>query len=239
MAETTLPICGSPVLSSLSAEEILGYGVYQIATGQWAPGERLPSVRDAERKWAVERRVILRAYRELVRRGLVINRPRSGYYVTEGKVIRRMSRHRHELDRLFDRFAAEVATTKLSTVGAFHYFARLAAIRAETKPECAFVECSYSQAAGHAREIQARLGTACLPLVTHELEGQLSRIPHSVRTLLVSAFHISEFQQMQETAQQVAVVSVTVTLDPGLAGELPADCHTALVLETDAMECQN
>mgnify|MGYP000709281643 CR=1 FL=1 len=53
----------------------------EIASGALQPDERLPSVREASRKLALSEMTVLRAYHRLEARGLIVARPRSGYYV--------------------------------------------------------------------------------------------------------------------------------------------------------------
>ena len=52
-------------------ENVANHCAYEIATGRWPKGHRLPSVRDAERDWQVNRLTVLRAYQRLVEMGLV------------------------------------------------------------------------------------------------------------------------------------------------------------------------
>ena len=66
--------------------------LYRIATGKWPEGERLPSVREAERRWGVDRRTVLVAYHRLAEAGLVRRVDRSGFYVASGPELGRLSR---------------------------------------------------------------------------------------------------------------------------------------------------
>ncbi|WP_293393286.1 PLP-dependent aminotransferase family protein [Nevskia sp.] len=52
-----------------------------IASGALQPDERLPSVREASRKRALSEMTVLRAYHRLEASGLIVAKPRSGYYV--------------------------------------------------------------------------------------------------------------------------------------------------------------
>src|SRR5262245_59667018 len=67
-----------------TVEEIVNHGLYEIATGRWTAGTRLPSVRDAERRWGVNRLTVLRAYRRLAALGPAASEPRSRCRVTSG-----------------------------------------------------------------------------------------------------------------------------------------------------------
>ncbi|WP_077038314.1 PLP-dependent aminotransferase family protein, partial [Pelomonas sp. KK5] len=53
-----------------------------IAAGQLRPGERVPSVREASRRRGVSPSTVFEAYYLLEARGLLVARPRSGYYVS-------------------------------------------------------------------------------------------------------------------------------------------------------------
>ncbi|MEQ8766538.1 MAG: GntR family transcriptional regulator [Planctomycetota bacterium] len=214
------------------ADAVVSDCVYQIATGKWEPGERLPTVRVAERRWGVDRRTVMKAYAHLQARGLVVSRSRSGYFVRTGPTLERLARHRHELDSLYAKLSEEIVQeTGLAPAGVFRYFAELA----RREKSVAFAECSRTQAAGHAREVETRLGVGCLPLVTGDLD-RASRVPAGVRTLLVSTFHIGELAAALE-GSNIAIHAVPIAASPDL--ELPRSTKEAVVLEWDATEAKN
>lgn len=53
----------------------------EIREGLYAPGDRLPSVREAARRSAMSTSTVLEAYGQLLDRGLIESRPQSGFYV--------------------------------------------------------------------------------------------------------------------------------------------------------------
>jgi HAMP domain-containing protein len=55
-----------------------------IANGTLEPGVRLPSVRQASSSYRVSPSTVFQAYYTLERRGLIVARPRSGYFVASG-----------------------------------------------------------------------------------------------------------------------------------------------------------
>jgi DNA-binding transcriptional MocR family regulator len=55
----------------------------EIRQGLYAPGDRLPSVREAAGRLAVRTSTVLEAYGQLLDRGLVESRPQSGFYVRQ------------------------------------------------------------------------------------------------------------------------------------------------------------
>ena len=83
----------------------------RIASGSYAPGEKLPSVRDLAMEAGVNPNTMQRAYAELERRGLVFSERTSGRFVTkEENVLKKLN---EELARVwFEEFA-----TKLRKIG--------------------------------------------------------------------------------------------------------------------------
>jgi DNA-binding transcriptional MocR family regulator len=53
----------------------------EIREGVYAPGDRLPSVREAARRLSMSTSTVIEAYGQLLDRGLVESRPQSGFYV--------------------------------------------------------------------------------------------------------------------------------------------------------------
>lgn len=209
-------------------ERIVKHCLYEIATGSWAPGRRLPSLREARELWAVNHVTVLRAYRRLVDLGLVRNVPRSGFFIAENTDVSDLSRHRAELERAYDRLRGRILKQGMSIVGAFRYLAQLAEARAQEEPECAFVECTAFQARGHAREVRARLRVPCLPLTT----GQIGRVPRHVQTLITTTFHRHEVGPFAKPPA-LAVIDVPIELAPNLADRLPRRAREIVIIATD------
>jgi DNA-binding transcriptional regulator YhcF (GntR family) len=231
-----LPETPSPPLRRADAVET--HCLYAIATGRWPEGTRLPSVRAAERRFGVDRRTVMEAYGRLVEKGLAERRDRAGYYVRSGPALGRIARHRHELDRLFERAAGEIRRDLgLSPLGVFRYFAQLAGQRASEAPECAFVECTRAQASAHAAEVARRFELPCLPLSLAELDGRRARVPRSVRTLLVSAFHFADLQSLGD--DELTVTSVPIEVSPTLADPLRRPGARATVFDADEQEARD
>jgi DNA-binding transcriptional MocR family regulator len=55
----------------------------EIRAGLYAPGDRLPSVRESARRLSLSTSTVLEAYGQLLDRGLVESRPQSGFYVRD------------------------------------------------------------------------------------------------------------------------------------------------------------
>ncbi len=67
----------------------------QIARGQAAPGDRLPSVRELARELAINPNTVVRAYQALERDGVLVRRQGSGCFLTDqGLELARVERRR-------------------------------------------------------------------------------------------------------------------------------------------------
>jgi len=218
-----------------SVASLVARCIYEIATGVWAPGVRLPSVRQAELMWGLDRRAVMRAYQRLTELGLVEAVDRSGYYVARGEEHRRVSRHRHELENLYERLARQIVDeTDLSALGVFRYFAQYAEQKARLSPEVAFAECTAAQAEGHAREVMQRLGVPCLAMTTYDIDGRRARIPAHVRTLLVTGFHYGELKRLD--GADLHIVPVPIEVSPDLASRLRDPEADIVIVEYDRTE---
>jgi DNA-binding transcriptional regulator YhcF (GntR family) len=212
------------------ADRVFKHALYEIATGAWAPGTRLPSLREAHDRWGVNHLTVRAAYRRLEELGLVRSVPRSGYFVCAHDDLDRLGRHREELGRRFERIRRGLVADGLSVLGAFRWFARLAEAAARDRPECAFAECTRFQAEMHAREVSDRLEVPCLPVTTGGLRDG-ARLPKELRTILTTSYHR---QEVTEGAPDRRVHVVPIELSASLPEKLREANRPVLVLATDA-----
>lgn len=214
-------------------ETIVRHCVYMIATGKWLAGERLPSIRQCEQDWGVNRLTVQKAYKRLAEMGLAESRPRSGYYVAGGGTVERASEHRHELERLHDRVARLVRdSTDLSVLGVLRYLTRAEEIRRREEPECAFVECTVTQAEGHAAEIAGRLQMPVAALTTEQIGGRRTRLPRRIRRLLTSPFHLEELRPLADPPE-LTVTAVPIEVSPDISEQLADGAGELVLLESE------
>ena len=71
------------------------------------PDQKLPTIREAVERWQMDHRLVSKAYKRLERLGLVKSVPRSGYFVAVGTSHEIVSRHRFELQSMFERVSGE------------------------------------------------------------------------------------------------------------------------------------
>lgn len=205
---------------------------YMIAMGKWPPGSKLPPVRHLEAEWAVNRLTILKAYGMLASRGLVHHKPNGSFYVAEQSPKRDFGRDRIVLENLYEEVTRTVRSeTDLLPLGVLRMLAKMAESRMRENPEIAFVECSRSQAADHAREIMARLHVPVLPLSLDEIRGEKMRIPSQVTVVLTTTFHIDELASLRERGTQVAALPIEIS--PEVLAEVARREGEIIFLESD------
>lgn len=214
-------------------ENLIKNCIYLIATGKWLPGEKLPSIRQAEERWDANRITINKAYKKLEEGGYVTCRPKSGYYVSDHNVIRDKFRFQHELERLYNELKEKVVLeTGLSPLGVFRYLAEKSYIESRENPECAFVECTYIEALGHAGEIENRLVIPVLPVSLSHLEGKAKRFPESIRVVFTTVFHLDEMRQILK-GTELKLVPIAIEVAAEIQEEVKQLRGRALFLERE------
>jgi len=132
-------------------QSIVQHSIYEISTGKWPSGQKLPSVRKAEKLWGVNRLTVLGAYRELTKMGLVESKDRSGFFVSSNHDLSDSQNTQEILMALYDQVKRLIQSkTDLQTSYALKYLTDVAEKEARDNPELAFIECSQSQAQGEA-----------------------------------------------------------------------------------------
>ncbi len=220
-AQKNSPMSRNAARPSVSkSDQVVTDCLYQIATGSWKPGHHLPSLREATKTWGINGLTCLRAYRRLIALGLVVSRERGGYFVADSTSVTRLNQHQTDVQLLYRHFESAVRKqTCLPVLGAARAVAQLAEIRAEERPEVAFVECTRYQAEGHAREVSTRLHIPCIPLTTHDLAGKRDRLPPEIRFVLTTHFHGTELAILADPPR-LFVKAVPIEMSPVFVSSL-------------------
>lgn len=177
-------------------------------------GDRLPSVRTLARELSTDPRVILTAYRELERQGLVELRPRSGMYVAGPLTAARPRVRRREdwlVDLLLEGLASGVSLPRLCD--------RLPGCVGTVVLRAACVECNADQLASLTGELRADYGIESVAVDVGELRSSdLARDAVGAADLLVTTpFHV---QEVQAAARVLGKPWLTVSLRRDLFAEL-------------------
>lgn len=184
---------------------------YRIAMGNLEPGDRLPSLREGERRWGVSLHTVRRAYRALEDEGLVETRDRSGT---------RVSPHppQVEASRDGDRFASTVLRLARERFGwdVDRLLTRIEQQARETAPvddRVWVAECSDWLSARLARQISARWDVDARP-------WRLDDVGSAPPGLLVSTFYHHLDVTRRAGPRTTEPVFLTVELDPTYLNEV-------------------
>jgi GntR family transcriptional regulator len=86
----------------------------QIASGQLAVGDALPSVRQLAKDLVINPNTVAKAYAELQRDGLIESRQGRGVFVAKRRIIFTKTERTRRLDDAIERFAAEALSLDFS-----------------------------------------------------------------------------------------------------------------------------
>ena len=211
--------------------DIVQHCIYEIATGKWPQGTKIPSVREAEKLWCVHRLTVMGAYHELEKIGLISSKDRSGYYVAESTSAESSST---ELTGLYQKLERLVKKhTNFNPVYVFQLFSAMAVSNAKTAPAYAFLECTQQQAADHASEILQMFNIHVSPVCLPPSSEVPPAIPGSVQALLTTGFHIKEVKSLGKKLG-LEVANVPIEVDRTVLDKTPQDVKKAIVVELES-----
>lgn len=191
--------------------DIVQHCIYEIATGKWTALQKLPSVREAEILWGVNRLTVLAAYRELEKIGLVVAKDRSGYYVVDNGENDVFDTG---LNKLYGRLKDMITKhTDLNLAYAFRYFNAMAISESKANPTYAFLECTNHQAEDHTKEIFQKLNIFVHPICLNSNEMLSPEIPQSVEILMTTGFHLREVNLIGKKLKK-KVINIPIEIDP-------------------------
>jgi DNA-binding transcriptional regulator YhcF (GntR family) len=180
---------------------------YRIATGQLAPGASLPSLREGARAWGVNLHTIRHAYKTLAEQGYVTIKPPLGAVVARGQPRRPAAALGEFLDRTLEeaRDRHGLSPERLAAL--------IAGQQAEPSPEVSVVECSDTQCAELAEQIESRWRVRAAPwsLASHD------RLPPG--DVVATYFHYNDVRRLAP-ARLEAVRFLTIRPDDALAARV-------------------
>ena len=195
---------------------------YRVASGQLRPGERLPSLREAERLWGVSLHTVRHAYLVLEREGLLeLGEKRCARIAQGAQEISAAAAHTQSLQE----FAAEVVRTARMRYGVgADELSRIVGAQARTCSEDLWVvECTATLAARLAQQVEARLAVAATPLT-------LAELGHPADGVIVGTYyHYAEI--MRATADRnPAPVFLPVEIDTECLGRIRSSGSDRVIL---------
>jgi DNA-binding transcriptional regulator YhcF (GntR family) len=193
---------------------------YRIATGVLRPGQRLPAVRAAGRRWKVHFHTVRRAYQELARQGIVIITRGKGVSVgahgpgPQGATEKFINRITREAARRFGLSPADLARRVLSAASA----------AAAPCGPVAVLECSLTQCQDLAQQIRRQFAVDVVPWPLSNPD------PLPPGEIVATLFHCNELRQ-RCPERFAALHFASIRLDAGLASALSAaDSRTTLLV---------
>jgi len=187
---------GSMIVDQLRDRIVSG-----LYLGRWAPGERLPSIRDVADAENVDRKTAAAAYRRLQVEGLVRVRPRSGVYLRgseperSGGPLERL--HRRWLENAYEGARA----IGLDTPTMLKLIQAVALIEKQRIP---VLEHDAAQAEAIALEISERLGINAVPVQLQGIDASEPRLA-TAPFLVTTPYHGSTVRRVAGGRQVVEV----------------------------------
>ncbi len=187
---------GSMIVDQLRDRIVSG-----LYLGRWAPGERLPSIRDVADAENVDRKTAAAAYRRLQMEGLVRVRPRSGVYL-RGTEPERSAGPLERLHRRWLENAYEGARAiGLDTATMSKLIQAVAQVEHQRIP---VLEQDGTQAEAIAGEIGERLGVNAVPVSLREVDAS-DPVLSSAPFLITTPYHGTEVRRLAGQRQVVEV----------------------------------
>lgn len=194
-------------------EQLISQLLLAIFSGRFAPGERLPSVRQLARRLGLHANTISAIYQELATRGWVEQRPGSGVYV-------RPQLPPPTLDSLIERFLAEASAAGHAPAAVLEAVSR--AVHPSPVPQRAVIDPEPALAEVIAAELSEqwnepiRFGDSAAPRPGCQLWASAGRVPelhHAVNPVrLVAVDEILAQAPRPPAGSLIAVVSISPTI---------------------------
>lgn len=191
-----------------------------IHLGALAHGHKLPSVRELAQEFDADPRVVLAAYRELEREGLVEIRARSGIFVAGTDVAE------HHLHRRTADWMVDVLLEGLSRgIAARDFPERLRQSFETLRLRATCIECNHDQLASLAGELHDDHGMDTSGVDTYTLlaSGEPPRDVRRADLLVTTPFHVLEVEPVATALGKTWIVAeLRVDMFADVARRLPA-----------------
>jgi DNA-binding transcriptional regulator YhcF (GntR family) len=200
-----------------------------ILSGDFGPGDRLPSIRELAGYLRINRNTVARVFSELEREGYVESRRGSGAYVLEPPADEAEIRRQELLERVMELAAGQgVPAEELG----YALLARAGVSAVAEKVPVLFVECNEPELASFSAELEERLPVQVEGVLVDELEEKVSSLEEIPWRLAVTTFyHVGEVERVMEPrgVETVALLSVATLEGLRRLAELPEGTRVGVV----------
>lgn len=192
---------------------------YAVTSGDLAPGEPLPSIRELTAQLGVHRNTVHRVYMELQALGVLVSRPGVGVFVNEELASAVSPTDLAAVDALIERFFVEARRTGINPVTLSQLVSQRAPAHDARHPSIAFVECTAHQSVECARDLGEAFGVRVEHLLLDDLRRHPSKVRADLRHVVTSLFHYDEVCAWA-SAEDRRVHAVTYGLHPATQRQL-------------------
>lgn len=208
---------------------------FHIESGTWAPGARLPTVREQAERLGLNYNTIRAAYTELERQGYVITERGRGTFVVDSPPRLSSQQPDSVLDLIDDALAAAqalgVSTDEL---------ARIAYMRAKLLPvppanvRLLFVECNSADLNYYAETIKVATGVSPSACLFDDLRQHSASYIDRFDLIATPLFHLEELQQLVGSEHSVLGLMVEPSYETVIEPltHLPPHSHVGLICAT-------
>jgi GntR family transcriptional regulator len=200
-----------------------------ILSGDFGPGDRLPSIRELAGYLRINRNTVARVFSELEREGYVESRRGSGAYVLEPPADEAEMRRQELLERVMELAAEQgVPAEELG----YALLARAGVSAVAQKVPVLFVECNEPELASFSAELEERLPVEVEGVLVDGLEERVASLEELPWRLAVTTFyHVGEVERVMEPrgVETVALLSVATIEGLRRLAELPEGTRVGVV----------
>lgn len=196
-------------ISQSPLAQIRNQFVNYVHLGRWAPGARLPTVRQVAAETGLNLKTVFRIYRQLAHEDLVDIRPQQGVFVKFSEGAARLS-YQKGLAKFLRRVLREARQHNISPLR----LSRMLEAEAGLRPgpiRCAVLECNQEQTNLFSQELKRRLNLRAFPVLTHWPPRRRDRALRQADVLITTDFH---WQEATRWAAQLHKEVFRIRLNP-------------------------
>lgn len=204
---------------------------YAIMSGDYQPGNPLPSIRELTAQLGIHRNTVHRVYLELQAGGLLVSQPGKGVYVNETLAEGISISELNAVDGLIEQYFSEANGLGINPVTLSRLVVQHAPGYDSRHPIVAFVECTAHQSQACARDLADSFGISVHHLLLDDLRAAPEVLPGHLQHVVTSIFHFDEVSALVAPLRR-KIHPITYDLHPAtrtLLRDLRPDCRLGFI----------